>query len=257
MYLLAGFIILFAFPQAAAARAACSPQLPAPFVYLKDIDPTILQDMRYAAASNFTGAPVPGYEAAECILLRPAAEALRRAQTDLKSSGQSLKVYDCYRPERAVRAFAAWAKRRDGADKTGRHHPRIQRRQLFALGYIAEQSGHSRGAAVDLTVVALPPPPPAPFSSAAAYGPCTAPSHEREPDNSIDMGTGFDCFDQRSHTASTAVTAEQRRARHALAATMARHGFKNYSREWWHFTFSAAQAAGSYGFPIRPRRCPT
>jgi D-alanyl-D-alanine dipeptidase len=220
-------------------------------VYLSDIDPSILQDMRYAQADNFTGGRVAGYEAGECILLRSAAEALAQVQADLRSKQLSLKVYDCYRPVRAVRAFVAWAERpEDGTTK--RYYPRLDKRTLFAQGYIARQSSHSRGDTVDLTLVALPAGEPKAYDKAAKYASCTGPAADRAPDTGVDMGTGFDCFDSMSHTASGSLTAEQRRWRTTLVEAMARRGFRNFSREWWHFTH-AAGGGRMFDFPVRPR----
>ena len=102
-FILTGSLSLAAF----AARAA---EMPKDFVYLRDIDPTILQDMRYAGSNNFTRKHVPGYDAAECVLVRQTAEALKAVQADLRAKGLALKVYDCYRPARAVAAFVEWAK---------------------------------------------------------------------------------------------------------------------------------------------------
>src|SRR5947209_6502950 len=102
------FLVTMCFAGCLAATSACGielSRLPAGFVRVRDIDKTIVQDIRYATAANFTGAPVPGYQAGECILLREAAEALKLVQRDLRPSGLSLKVYDCYRPVRAVKAF--------------------------------------------------------------------------------------------------------------------------------------------------------
>ncbi|MFA9550682.1 MAG: M15 family metallopeptidase, partial [Hyphomicrobium sp.] len=93
-----------AFALAGASAMAGQTKLLPGFVYLRDIDPSIIQDMRYAGHDNFMGGPVQGYKAPECILLRSAAKALSRVQEDLKSRSLSLKVYDCYRPKRAVRA---------------------------------------------------------------------------------------------------------------------------------------------------------
>jgi D-alanyl-D-alanine dipeptidase len=210
--------------------------LPAGFVYLRDIDPTIVQDIRYAGAANFTGAQVPGYQAAECILLRQAAEALKLVQTDLQQRGLSLKVYDCYRPVRAVRAFIQWVHKSSLAGEGG-YWPRTQRGDLVTLGYIAATSIHSTGAAVDLTLVALPLAQAAPSSPRGAYASCNAATTAREPDNSLDMGTSFDCFDKMSYTASDEITSQQRENRCLLVDAMSAHSFKNYYREWWHFTY--------------------
>jgi zinc D-Ala-D-Ala dipeptidase len=232
--------------------AAAAERLPAGFVYLRDVDASIAQDMRYAGSDNFTGHPLPGYGAPECVLRRAVAEALAQVQADLARENLSLKVYDCYRPTRAVRAFVRWAQdgARDSASK--RFFPTLEKRTLFALGYIAAHSAHSTGTAVDLTLIKLPAALVPPFDPAAAYGPCTAPAAQRAPDSGIDMGTGFDCFDAKSHTASAAIPAEQMRWRARLVAAMRKHGFHNYFREWWHFSFGA-RPAQAYDFPIPPR----
>jgi zinc D-Ala-D-Ala dipeptidase len=225
--------------------------LPGDLVYLRDIDPTITQDIRYASTNNFVGRPLDGYNAAECILRRDVASALARVQMDLAGSGLALKVYDCYRPTRAVQTMAQWANDGRAGGATKRFYPKLQKNTLFGLGYIASSSAHSTGTAVDLTLVEAPPVPAAPFDPAAAYGPCTGPAAQRSPDNSIDMGTGYDCFDSVSSTASAGISTEPRRRRGILVAAMARRGFVNYHREWWHFTYGARGAA--YDAPIRPR----
>lgn len=239
----------------ASARAACGEDLPRGFIYLRDVDPAIAQDIRYAGADNFVGRPLPGYAAAECILRKDAALALKRVQADLATSGLALKVYDCYRPHRAVRAMAQWA----GGPESGgtrRFYPRLSRNNLFALGYIAARSAHSTGTAIDLTLVRQVRAPKTPFDPVARYGPCTGPAAQRAPDDGVDMGTGFDCFDAASHTASGLIGAEARRWRTMLVAAMAKHGFSNYHREWWHFTYAAGTSAFAYDFPIPPRAAP-
>jgi D-alanyl-D-alanine dipeptidase len=243
-------LCLFAAVLAAPAGALAA-ALPPGLVYLRDVDPSIAQDIRYAGADNFVGRPLPGYGAAECILLRDAALALKQVQADLATAGLGLKVYDCYRPTRAVRAMAQWANdgRDPGASK--RFFPRLEKARLFALGYIARRSAHSSGTAVDLTLIALPRAPAAKFDPAVAYGSCAGPLAQREPDDSLDMGTGYDCLDAASHTASSAVGEEQRRHRTVLVAAMRKRGFKNYFREWWHFSYGAP--GGAYDIPIGPR----
>jgi zinc D-Ala-D-Ala dipeptidase len=229
--------------------------MPKEFVYLRDIDATILQDVRYAGRDNFTGKPVPGYAAAECVLLRPVAEALKRVQADLAGQNVSLKVYDGYRPQRAVKAFVQWAQDGKNSIETKRFHPRLNKSELLAARYISAASGHSRGVAVDVTLVRLPAAPQAAFDPKASYGPCTGPAENRAADNSIDMGTGFDCFDPKSHTASGDISAEQRQARQTLIAAMERHQFKNYAGEWWHFTYQmpGSPEPQAYDFPILTR----
>jgi D-alanyl-D-alanine dipeptidase len=247
-------LCLFAAAVAAPAGALAA-TLPPGFVYLRDVDPAIAQDIRYAGADNFVGRPLPGYGAAECVLRRDAALALKRVQADLASARLGLKVYDCYRPTRAVRAMAHWANDGRAAGATKRFFPRLEKAKLFALGYIAMRSAHSSGTAVDLTLVALPRPPTAAFDPAAGYGSCAGPAAQREPDDSLDMGTGYDCLDATSHTASPAVGEEQRWRRAMLVAAMRKRGFKNYFREWWHFSFRAP--AGAYDIPIGPRAEPS
>jgi D-alanyl-D-alanine dipeptidase len=251
MRLKAALALLVLSVAPAAARDEPRNSLPAGMVYLRDVAPTIVQEIRYATYDNFTGRPLPGYRAGECILRREAAQALAKVQTDLKRDHLSLKVYDCYRPTRAVRAFWRWSQ--DGkADGAKRFYPNVAKRDLFSLGYIASHSRHSTGTAVDLTLIPLPAPRVKPFTREAHYGPCSAPAGQRAPDNSLDMGTGFDCLDVKSHTRSRAVTPEQRRARERLRAAMSAHGFRNYFREWWHYEYAAAPRR-AYDFPIEKR----
>ncbi|MBV9558702.1 MAG: M15 family metallopeptidase [Pseudolabrys sp.] len=236
---------------AVAVPALAQERLPAGFVYLRDVDPSIAQDMRYATANNFVGRPLPGYDGRECVLRLKAAEALKRVQGDLARSNLSLKVYDCYRPARAVRAFAQWAQ--DGrSDGVKQFYPTLPKETLFRSGYISGASLHSNGTAVDLTIV--PAQSTAPTPGAGHYGPCTAPAAQRVPDNSLDMGTGFDCFDTKSYTNSPAIDAGQKQSRTTLLHAMTRHGFKNYFREWWHFAYPIGEPAQQFDFPIPVRR---
>jgi D-alanyl-D-alanine dipeptidase len=236
-----------------ATPAAAGGKLPPNFVFLRDVKPSVLQDMRYATPDNFTGAALPGYEAAECILRKDVAEALGRVQAELLPQNLSLKVYDCYRPARAVRAFARWA--HDGQPPGGakRFFPGFDKRTLFARGFIAAHSRHSTGTAVDLTLVKLPPPAVKPFDPRADYAACTEPAPWRAPDNSVDMGTGYDCFDPVAYTRSAHPTAEQRRWRDKLVAVMRRHGFTNYFREWWHFSYYGGGPPYARDFPVTAR----
>jgi D-alanyl-D-alanine dipeptidase len=232
-------------------RALAQATLPAGLVYLRDVDPTVAQDMRYAGLNNFVGRPLAGYDAAECVLRRDVALALKRVQADLAADGLGLKVYDCYRPERAVRTMLQWANDGHPGGATKRFFPKLEKSTLFGLGYIATVSAHSTGTAIDLTLVEAARGPVAAFDPAIAYGACTDVAAKRSPDDSIDMGTGFDCFDLTSHTASPGIGPEQRRWRNVLVAAMEKRGFKNYFREWWHFTFGEAAALPHYDVPIR------
>src|SRR5581483_813198 len=177
------------------------------FVDLAEVAPSIDVDMRYATARNFVGRPVRGYRAGRCLLARPAALALAEVARDLTPSGLGLRVYDCYRPRRAVADFVAWA--RDATDTATRavHYPDVPKAELFKRGYIAHRSGHSRGGTVDLTLISLPAPPRGP----AAAGDCRAVAGPRAPDGSLNMGTAFDCFDERSNTDDARVAPAVRR----------------------------------------------
>jgi D-alanyl-D-alanine dipeptidase len=237
-----------------AATPATAADIPEDFVYLHDTDPTIQQDMRYAGADNFTGRPVPGYDAGECVLVRQAAEALKAVQADVKTKGLSLKVYDCYRPKQAVGAFVAWAKALDDPNSKAVHYPSLDKAELFPQGYIATVSGHSRGATMDLTLVPLDTNSGASPPVEHALGACTAPPADREVDTSIDMGTGFDCFDVKANTEASGLTPEERDNRKMLVDVMARHGFKNYDKEWWHYTLENEPFPDTvFDFPIKPR----
>ncbi len=237
----------------AAIVPAGAAALPFDFVYLRDIDPTILQDIRYAGSNNFVGRPLPGYEAAECVVTRDVARRLQAAQAELRPRGLSLKMLDCYRPVRAVAEMLAWSQ--DGVETTAgrRYTPRVAKQDLFRLGYIAARSSHSTGAALDLTLVELAADNSAAFDPAKNYADCTAPAALRAPEGSVDMGTGYDCSDVKAHTTAQNLTPEQRRWRNELVAVMARQGFVNYAKEWWHFSLPGAGAT-TYVFPIRPRR---
>jgi len=234
----------------ASAGVAYPARLPGNLVFLRDIDPSIQQDIRYATARNFTGAPLPGYIAAECILTRPTADALARVQSDLKDSSASLKVYDCYRPRRASRAMSQWL--RGGSDTNPSYNPHVRRNSLRQQGYVAETSTHARGDTIDLTLVQIEGGAAAPVVG-DGRGPCNGPVQGRESDNSVDMGTSFDCFDPKSFTRSSQLTNEQRRWRTLLLRAMERHGFRNYFREWWHYTHDSG-AGASYDFAIEPRK---
>lgn len=199
-----------------------------PFVDTAGAVPGLVVEMRYAGSDNFVGRPIAGYEAPRCLLTPQAARALARAQADLAAEGLGLKVFDCYRPLRAVADFAAWARDPADARMKAAYYPAIDKRDLFRLGYIAERSAHSRGSTVDLTLVGL------------------------EDGREIDMGTPFDLFDPASATESRAVSRAQRDNRLRLRAAMIRAGFAPYPQEWWHFTLrNEPFAATAFDRPVR------
>ena len=232
--------------------AAQAQKLPAGFVYLRDVDPTIIQDIRYAGSNNFVGRPLRGYDAAECVVKREVGTLLKSVQEELALQGLSLKMFDCYRPARASGDMVAWS--RDGRETPAqkRYNPAFSKADLFRLGYIAERSGHSTGAALDLTLVDLKADNSAVFDPAKDYGNCIANVNRRAPEGSVDMGTGYACSDVKSTTSAKSITAAQRRWREKLVLVMARRGFVNYAKEWWHFSLPGA-GGRAYDFPIQKR----
>lgn len=208
--------------------AAAAPAAADPFVDAAGIVPGLAVEMRYAGSDNFVGRPIAGYEAPRCLLTPQAARALARVQADLAPEGLGLKVFDCYRPVRAVADFAAWA--RDPADTRMKpaYYPRTDKADLFRLGYIAERSSHSRGSTVDLTLV------------------------RRADGAELDMGTPFDLFDEASATDSNLVGPIPRANRLRLRAVMIRAGFVPYAQEWWHFTLNDEPfATRAFDRPVR------
>ncbi|MCK7624886.1 M15 family metallopeptidase [Streptomyces sp. RS10V-4] len=240
-----------AFGAGASRAGAEGGAAPGEFVALREVDPTIIQEMRYATPHDFMGVPVTGYREPVCILTRDAARALHRAQLSFLRRGYTLKVYDCYRPQRAVDHFVAWAKDLSDQRMKAEFYPRVDKSVLFRDGYIAEKSGHSRGSTVDLTLVRLPALPTRPYVPGEPLTPCFGPRASRFPDNSLDMGTGFDCFDTLAHTLDPRVTGRQRANRLLLKSGLERAGFVNYADEWWHYTFTPETFPDTYfDFPV-------
>lgn len=199
-------------------------------VDLQAVVPDIRLDIRYAGTHNFVGTPIRGYDAPKCYLLRPAVESLQRVEADLRAQGLALRVFDCYRPVRAVAHFVRWAHDLDDQRSKPQYYPNLDKRALLG-DYIAPSSGHSRGATVDLTLLRCD-----------DDGRCTA----------LDMGTDFDFFDVRANTDSLLVSAQQRRNRGHLRTAMARHGFGNYPLEWWHYTLALDPApTTAFDVPVR------
>lgn len=186
--------------------------LPNLFVDVTTVVPGVLVDLRYAGANNFVGAPIDGYGVERALLTRPAAQALARVATDVAADGLVLKLFDCYRPARAVAHFARWAE--DTADQRTKadYYPEHRKDELFDLGYLAARSSHSRGSTTDLTLA------------------------RRDSGTDLDMGTPFDLFSARSWFSSQAVTPQQQANRHRLTTAMERAGFAPFFMEWWHFT---------------------
>ena len=190
--------------------------------------PGLLVEMRYHGSNNFVGVPIDGYEKPLCLLTQPAAAALAQVARDLESRGLVLKVFDCYRPARAVAHFVRWA--RDLADvvRKSEFYPDIDKRSLFRDGYIATRSGHSRGSTVDITL-----------------------AHHTD-GKELDMGTPYDFFSPRSWPSDKQVSAEAQVNRASLAQAMRRRGFVAYNKEWWHFTLRREPFPTiHFDFPVR------
>jgi zinc D-Ala-D-Ala dipeptidase len=218
---------------AAALLASCATQpalaqeRPAAFVDAATVVPGLVVEMRYAGSHNFTGRPIDGYQAPHCLLTRQAAVALADVARDVASQNLVVKVFDCYRPVRAVANFVRWARDLNDQAAKAEFYPDVDKRTLFRDGYIASQSGHSRGSTADLTL---------------------AKSDGAE----LDMGTHFDFFSPKSWTADPTVTPEQHANRMLLAAAMHRHGFRGYDKEWWHFTLRNEPFPETYfDFPVQ------
>ncbi|MDR4126709.1 M15 family metallopeptidase [Yanghanlia caeni] len=201
--------------------------LPDDFVYVAEVVPNVVIDARYAGDNNFVGRPVDGYLANTVILTRPAAEALAKVSEDLAAFGLGLKVFDGFRPQRAVDHFVRWAADLSDQSTKARHYPDVEKEHLFRDGYIAERSGHSRGSTVDLTIIDL------------ATG------------EELPMGTPFDYFGLESWPSYTKLPAEQRAFRALLQQVMTRHGFRPLNEEWWHFTLENEPYPETYfDFPV-------
>lgn len=219
-----------------AATAAAEPQLSpaktaaeAGLVDITTLVPDVIVDMRYAGSNNFVGQRIDGYHAPRCYLLKPAATALQPVALALREQGLRLKVFDCYRPARAVRHFVEWAGDPDDQARRAEYYPDVDKSDLLGV-YIAPMSGHSRGATLDLTLA----------------------SCDSKGCDELDMGTGYDFFDELAHTDTPNIDPEQRKNRERLLAAMEARGFSNYELEWWHYTLTPEPAPDTlYDVPVR------
>src|SRR5262245_50979954 len=212
----------------AAQPAQAQARLPPGFVDAAAVVDGLVIDMRYFGEKNFVGERIDGYDRARCVLSAPAASALAAVQRDLATRGLELKVFDCYRPQRAVAHFVRWAQRIDDVKRKREFYPDVDKRDLFKEGYISERSGHSRGSTVDLTLA------------------------RRADGRELDMGSPFDFFSPKSWPSDTDVGAQAQANRALLAAAMTRGGFRPYDKEWWHFTLVDEPFPDTYfDFPVR------
>ena len=185
---------------------------PSGFVVLADYIPGIIQEIRYHSTFNFIGDRIDGYEEPCALLTKEAARALKAVSGEMNVQGYRLKVFDAYRPARAVRQFVLWGIEDLDLRMKPYFYPDLEKQSLFAQGYIASQSGHSRGNTVDLTLL------------------------DMKTGKEVDMGSPFDLFSEVSHPDSRAVTDEQYENRMQLQSVMVRNGFVPFDCEWWHFT---------------------
>lgn len=200
---------------------------PSGFVSLADYVPDIIQEIRYHSTYNFIGERINGYEEPCALLTIEAARALKVIASELISHGFRLKVFDAYRPERAVKHFILWGIEDQDFRMKPYFYPDLQKQELFEKGYIAKKSSHSRGSTIDLTLL------------------------DMETGRELDMGSPFDRFGEVSHPAYRGITAEQFENRMILRRAMLRGGFEPIDCEWWHFTLADEPFPDTYfDFPV-------
>ncbi|MCL2065292.1 MAG: M15 family metallopeptidase [Candidatus Cloacimonetes bacterium] len=187
-------------------------QLPEGFVYVTDIVPDVILEIRYFSTYNFIGSRIDGYLSPIAIISHEAALALKQANDELRELGYALKVFDAFRPQTAVNHFVRWAIDENDIKTKAFFYPDIDKSRLFPEGYIAERSGHSRGSTIDLTLI------------------------DMKSGKELDMGSPFDFFGLESHHDTTLITEEQTQNRLILKNAMIKAGFRPYDEEWWHYT---------------------
>jgi D-alanyl-D-alanine dipeptidase len=187
-------------------------QLPQGFVHVKEIIPDLNVELRYFSTHNFVGDTIDGYKANTLILTLQTAKALKQVQDELQNQNLCLKVYDGYRPQRAVNHFMRWASNLNDTLNKQEFYPTVEKRFLFRDGYIATQSGHSRGSTIDLTII------------------------DGNTSKPLDMGSPYDFFGEQSWIEYQNISEKQKQNRQLLQNVMQKNGFRNYPQEWWHFT---------------------
>ena len=197
------------------------------FVLLSEYVPDAILEIRYYSTYNFVGDRIDGYEEPVAMLTKEAATALKAVSDDLKAKGYRLKIYDAYRPQKAVTHFMNWAKDINDIRMKEYFYPELDKSVLFDQGYIAEKSGHSRGSTVDLTLF------------------------DMKTEKEVDMGGTFDYFGELSHPDYKNITEEQYNNRMILREAMIANGFKPLDEEWWHFTLENEPFPDTYfTFPV-------
>ncbi len=216
------------------ANTSLATELPKDFIYLKDIDPTIIENLRYFSNENFIGRKIDGYKANRVILTYKAAIALVKVQQELLKEGYSLVIYDAYRPQRAVNVFMKWSKDSDDQIAKEKYYPDINKADVFKLGYVAEKSGHSRGSTIDLSIIKI----------GDSLKPITLQKRQLKngsiipflDDGTVDMCSSFDLFGEASHHDNNLIETECLDRRNHLRGIMKKNGFNDYQEEWWHYT---------------------
>ncbi|MGO3155730.1 MAG: M15 family metallopeptidase [Mesonia sp.] len=202
--------------------------IPPDFSYITDSLPLVVLEIRYAGTHNFTGKPVNGYEQPQAILSKPALIQLKKAYQYFLKKGYTFKFFDAYRPQTAVNHFRIWA--RDPSDTLMKKefYPKLQKKDLFKLGYISTQSGHSRGSTLDLTLIDL------------------------KTGAELDMGSPYDFFGTISHHNTQKINEAQKQNRLLLKQGMRKFWFIAYPKEWWHYTLYNESFRNTYfDFPVR------
>ena len=197
------------------------------FVLLADQVPGIIQEIRYYSTYNFIGDRIDGYEEPCALMTVEAARALRAVSNEMAVRGLRLKVFDAYRPATAVKHFALWGIEDLDLRMKPFFYPDLDKEDLFVKGYIASRSSHSRGSAVDLTLL------------------------DMTTGKELDMGGPFDFFGELSHPDYRNITDEQYANRMLLQNAMVRNGFEPIDCEWWHFTLVNEPYPETYfDFPV-------
>jgi D-alanyl-D-alanine dipeptidase len=214
------------------------------FIYLKNIEPTIIESIRYSTKDNFVGQVINGYYQSQGVIVtRAAAEALKNVQETLKNFGYGLVVYDGYRPQIAVNHFIEWSHSQDQSQKE-LYYPTVDKSDLFSLGYIAEKSGHSRGSTVDVSIIKLCDTiHDIEVSEKILTDGSTIPFLD---DGTVDMGSSFDLFHNVSHHDSHLIDQECIDRRNFLKKVMEDNGFLPYNEEWWHYTLANEPYPNTY-----------
>ena len=225
------FIILFLLVEVNAVINLASDEenvIPEGFVYVDELIPDAILEVRYYSTDNFVGSRVDGYLAPKVILTIEATKALAAVADELRQQGLALKIFDGYRPQQAVNHFIRWVADVEDEKMKYKYYPEVDKKELFSLGYIAKKSGHSRGSTVDLTLIDI------------------------NTGEELDMGSGFDYFGEISHHNTNMINEQQMQNRAILREVMEKYGFVAYSGEWWHYTLKNEPYPDTYyDFPVQ------